>query len=321
MSSQIDTIQKSWMRTNTEFNFSGRGDAASRMKLLRSRWNGSLNYIIREISSDGNSDVSEGTLESWFQRIVDLHSDISRHYHTLCHLEELFDYVDFLLDQVEKNPIEFARDDIFITSRGAVSSVTTYSFGVYKAIISLSIFFHDAIYNPKSSTNEEDSAELFQDFCKYLFPSTDDEGNAVVQNSSVTCWYGFDLVKKFILATKSHSPNDLDITQYEKLYLNIFLDADMSVLGKSLEAYLHYASLIRREYIHVPRNVYCEKRAEVLRSFIGNAGTTVRSKAIFLNETMRKALEETAVQNLKFEIEVLDRGLIPGEDNIIIEQK
>jgi predicted metal-dependent HD superfamily phosphohydrolase len=326
MNSKCDDIQKSWMRTNKEFNFSTRGEIELRRKILRSRWDDSINVIKKEISASiTSSSLSECKIESWFQRIVDLHSDVKRYYHTLCHLEEMFGYLDLLLLNPfeKKNQLEFERDNITtISSRRSVTSSTNDGSSVYKAIISLSVFFHDAVYDPKSVTNEEDSVALFQEFHQDLFSTSDgcrddgddDEGNAV--QKSVTCWYGFDMIKKFILATKSHSADDVDMIQAEKLYLNIFLDADMSVLGKSLEAYLHYASLIRREYAHVPRNVYCQKRADVLRSFIENVGAE-GTKTIFLDDTMRDALEVRAVQNLQFEIEVLNRGLIPGEDNII----
>ena len=48
-----------------------------------------------------------------------------------------------------------------------------------------------------------------------------------------------------------------------------FLDADMAVLGKQPAAYDHYAALIRKEYQHVPHDTYCEKRADILESFLG----------------------------------------------------
>jgi predicted metal-dependent HD superfamily phosphohydrolase len=93
-------------------------------------------------------------------------------------------------------------------------------------------------------------------------------------------------------------------------YLQIFLDADMAVLGKSWEAYQYYASLIRQEYKYVPHDLYCEKRAEILQSFIGSVGGD--SKTVYLNEHMREALEDRAIANLKREIAILQKGDIPG---------
>ena len=108
----------------------------------------------------------------------------------------------------------------------------------------------------------------------------------------------------------------------------------MAVLGKNQQAYDHYASLIRLEYIHVPKDVYCEKRAEILKSFVGSVNSNNvdnkdmdgeedevankrreanhnRSKTIYLTQSMRDALEQRAIANLQREIESLENGIIP----------
>ena len=48
-----------------------------------------------------------------------------------------------------------------------------------------------------------------------------------------------------------------------------FLDAALAVLGKQPAAYDHYAALIREEYQHVHHDTYCENRADILESFLG----------------------------------------------------
>ena len=115
-------------------------------------------------------------------------------------------------------------------------------------------------------------------------------------------------------------------------YLKLFLDADMAVLGKESNAYDHYAALIRKEYIHVPHDLYCEKRAEILQSFVTillktveenkddsdnklhNSDKKVQDKKvryIFASKIMREALERRAVNNLQREIKGLKQGQIP----------
>jgi predicted metal-dependent HD superfamily phosphohydrolase len=192
----------------------------------------------------------------WWDRIVSLHSAPDRRYHTLMHLHEMMGFLDIM--KQSRNPIMI-----------------------------LAVFFHDAIYDAKSSTNEEESAKLFQEFCADVHASNSDIEASVVQ---------------YILLTKSHIvPQDSD-----DFTLALFLDIDMAVLGKEESAYLHYAGLIRHEYHFVERSVYCEKRAEVLTSFL-------RESQIFASAPMREALEEQARRNLLKEIELLKSGIIPGE--------
>jgi predicted metal-dependent HD superfamily phosphohydrolase len=90
------------------------------------------------------------------------------------------------------------------------------------------------------------------------------------------------------------------------------LDADMSVLGKEPKAYDAYASMIRREYIHVPHQVYCEKRSDILQSFLGDLEDETKSKSIYLSNDMRSALETQAISNLRREISSLRSGIIPN---------
>lgn len=185
----------------------------------------------------------------WFDRLWALHSEGHRHYHTPMHLWEM------------------------------LQRETTGSKSVR-----LAIFFHDAIYDPRSSTNEVDSAELFRKF-------------AATSQQDVNV----EEVVALILATQHHvvSPDNSPTLAY-------FLDLDMAVLGKEREAYLHYASLVRKEYEFVPREVYCSKRVEVLEGFL-------EQPRIFGTDDYREALEDRARDNLRHEIDLLKRGIIPGE--------
>ena len=107
-------------------------------------------------------------------------------------------------------------------------------------VLAMATFFHDAVYDPRSSTNEADSAVLFESFVKTLNPPPTS---------------ALSLVSSYIIATAAHNVSSSPDPQ-----LRLFIDADMAVLGKSVAAYDNYAGLIRLEYKHYERDAYCEGR-------------------------------------------------------------
>jgi predicted metal-dependent HD superfamily phosphohydrolase len=209
--------------------------------------------------------ASEADKDAWFERLWSNYSEEGRHYHTTVHLHEMLTY--FELSWQKNFPPESSRSE-----------------DEEQAIL-FSIFFHDAIYDVRSGTNEEDSAVLFQNFA-------DEMG----MDSEVPCLRS--KVVDYILATKKHL-----VSEENPLALSLFLDMDMAVLGKEKKAYLHYAALIRKEYSYVPLEVYCEKRADTLESFL--------RKPIFGTRVMFTSFEEKARENLQDEIDSLRRGVIP----------
>lgn len=83
---------------------------------------------------------------------------------------------------------------------------------------------NSAVYDPKSSSNEEDSEALFRSFS---------EAAELHPSDSTT-------VSKYIIATKRHSvsaSNDQD--------LRAFIDLDMGVVARERSAYLNYASQVK----------------------------------------------------------------------------
>ena len=204
--------------------------------------------------------------DQWFDRLISQHNQVGRHYHTSVHLKEMLDYLNIL-------------------EEGAAISDQQH-----KAILRLAVFFHDAVYDPQSSTNEKDSANLFEQFTREV-------GRKILGASTV------DTVITCILATQRHKVIPGEVTMLQEF----FLDIDMAVLGKKMHAYRSYAALIRKEYHFVPHAIYCEKRAEILESFLNG-------KQIYLTTVMSCALEKNARQNLRDEIESLKQGKIPNDD-------
>ncbi|MCP5206504.1 MAG: hypothetical protein H7A01_04805 [Hahellaceae bacterium] len=151
-----------------------------------------------------------------YQSLMSAYAEGHRKYHDVSHLQAVLS----CLDKVE-----------FLAHR--------------KAEIELALWFHDAIYEPFSASNESDSAEWARDFLKKNHVSEP------VQEK----------VSELIMATShAHTPNSDD----EKL----IVDIDLEILGQPVEIYRKYQSGVRIEYEKVPMTVYAKKRAEVLNGFL-----------------------------------------------------
>ncbi|XP_072027129.1 uncharacterized protein [Amphiura filiformis] len=85
--------------------------------------------------SDSAATMATQWWHTGWQRVKDHYSEEVRHYHTLNHIETMFDLLEEYRDRLK--------------SQDAVS---------------WAIFFHDVIYNPQAKDNEEQSAELFKQF-------------------------------------------------------------------------------------------------------------------------------------------------------------
>ena len=146
--------------------------------------------------------------------------------------------------------------------------------------ILLAVVFHDIIYDPSSSRNEENSALLFEEL---LSASLD---KRLVEK-----------VVKYIIATKSHKTSD----QTDEDLL-LFLDCDMSILGRSRDEYELYARQIRQEYIHVDTILFNSGRSGFLKTVLANEG------CIFITAEFQLMMEKNARENIKWEIDMLENN-------------
>jgi predicted metal-dependent HD superfamily phosphohydrolase len=103
-------------------------------------------------------------------------------------------------------------------------------------------FFHDVVYDPRSSTNEADSAALARRTLDSWAPERLDE------------------VERLILATRTHDATDAAAS--------VLLDADLAVLGAEPSVYEAYRRGVRAEYAHVHHDNWRSGRAAVLQSFL-----------------------------------------------------
>lgn len=107
--------------------------------------------------------------------------------------------------------------------------------GVLTDELLLSIFFHDIIYDPKATDNEEKSAELYRDISGHSFNST---------------------IFQAILDTKTHKATS-------ELSANL-CDLDLQVLYGGFMDFMDFENKIFKEYQWVDLTIYKKERIKIL---------------------------------------------------------
>ncbi len=147
--------------------------------------------------------------------------------------------------------------------------------------VEIAIWYHDAIYDPRSSTNETDSAAL-------LMAELPAEGLQAGDLEAARC---------LVLATAGHAiPGKLATPQKQDCAR--FLDMDLAILGAAPAAFDAYDRAIREEYYFVPDELYCAAQRQILEGFLA------RDRLYFTND-FRGKYEDRARANLARTIDVL----------------
>lgn len=134
------------------------------------------------------------------------------------------------------------------------------------------LFYHDVVYNTLKQDNEERSAVLAAKRLSAL--------NVPPKE--------IELCVEMINATKGHDFSaNADV--------NLFTDADLSILGKDWEVYKIYFENIRKEYAIYPDLIYKPGRKKVLQHFLA-------MKSIFKTEAFYGKYEKAARENLEREL-------------------
>ena len=168
------------------------------------------------------------------------YSGVGRHYHTLSHIDDC-------LEQLEACGLPEETADP----------------------IALAIWFHDAIYNWRSQTNEADSARWAREFLSKSNAPT------ILTNH----------VEDLIMATCHFAPEPLDGDRA------LIADIDLSILGRVPQEYDRYEKAIQNEYRMVPKAIYRRERRKVLCSFL-------ERPRIFLTDRFIEFYEAPARNNL-----------------------
>jgi predicted metal-dependent HD superfamily phosphohydrolase len=139
--------------------------------------------------------------------------------------------------------------------------------------IVFAIVYHDVVYNVLKNNNEAKSADF-----------------AVKRLQSIS--FPVEQIKnckKLILATQKHEPDDEEV--------NLFTDADLSVLGAEPEVYKLYTTQVRKEYGLYPDLIYNPGRKKVLQHFLA-------MPRIFKTDFFFEKYETAARRNLAWELEL-----------------
>ncbi|WP_406453157.1 hypothetical protein OG782_20940 [Streptomyces sp. NBC_00876] len=144
--------------------------------------------------------------------------------------------------------------------------------------VRLAAWFHDAVYRPDRSENEERSAVL----AERALPEAGVPDAVTVE------------VARLVRLTVSHDPAAGDTNG------EVLCDADLAILAASPKEYAEYAARVREEYGFVPDEAFREGRAAVLRQLLD-------LPALFRTPHGAERWEPKARHNLLTELELLAR--------------
>ncbi|MBE8477109.1 HD domain-containing protein [Streptomyces justiciae] len=170
-----------------------------------------------------------------------------RRYHTVEHLAAVLDRIDVLE--------EYADDP---------------------NAVRLAAWFHDAVYLPERSTNEERSARL----AERALPEAGVPSATTAE------------VARLVRLTVTHDPADDDRDG------QVLCDADLAILAAPPSAYAAYTAAVREEYHFVPNEAFREGRSAVLRQLLD-------LPRLFRTPYGAAEWEATARYNLAAELEML----------------
>lgn len=202
--------------------------APERATLDRNRWIGLWSRL-----------GAQGGGSSIFTNLVAAYAEPARAYHTAEHIQDCLAQLDLSRD-IPKRPDE----------------------------VEAAIWFHDAVYVPGGSDNEDRSAR---------FAHTALLACAAPPETS-------SRIAELVLETRHLTvPRDPDA--------QLLCDIDLSILGREPEIFDEFERRIRREYQWVPDPAYRIARSEVLTGFLGR-------HPIYQTEYFRSRYETQARANL-----------------------
>ena len=193
----------------------------------------------------------------WFDEVVGRHRQPHRRYHGVRH-------VVWVLRHVRALATDLAECAGPSFDAGAVT---------------MAAFFHDAVYDPTATDNEQRSAALA------------DRALESLGWERARC----DVVVALIGATAGHIGAAARSNVASAIEYGVLLDADLAVLGSEPAAYTAYATGVRAEYSHLSELEWAAGRAGVLRHLLARP-------TLYETEPARRWWEHAARANLAAEL-------------------
>ncbi|MFE5208991.1 hypothetical protein [Streptomyces sp. NPDC056600] len=206
---------------------------------LRARWARTLTAARGGAAEPDPAPYAENLLARW--------AEPQRHYHTLTHLTAVLDRVD----ELERHAAD-------------------------ADVVRLAAWFHDAVYRPDRSENEERSARIAE-------TALPEAGVDAARTTEVA---------RLVRLTVTHDPAEDDRDG------QVLCDADLAVLASPPEAYAAYTAAVRQEYHFVPPELFREGRAAVLRQLL-------ELPRLYRTPHGAERWEATARYNLRAEMDLL----------------
>lgn len=190
---------------------------------------------------------ASGDPAPWYERLTHAYAEPQRHYHNQQHIGEClaeFDSARPLAKQPEA--------------------------------VELALWFHDAVYDPKASDNEEQSAALAKQCL---------EAAGLLRLAAT--------VAELVMATKLHGANAGPDAA-------LIVDVDLSILGQNEARFAEYEAQVRKEYGWVPKLIFNSRRAKILQRFLDRPH-------LYATEHFARKYEQNARRNLEQSVRKLKR--------------
>ncbi|MFI6940575.1 hypothetical protein ACIBI4_14985 [Streptomyces sp. NPDC050418] len=220
-----------------------------RLDALRTRFSDTLHAVRGTAGTEPGhpapdpAPYAENLLKRW--------AEPQRRYHTVAHLTAVLDHIDVLASHA---------DDPDLVRLGA--------------------WFHDAVYLPDRSENEERSARL----AERALAEAGLSASAVAE------------VARLVRLTVTHDPAPDDRNG------QVLCDADLAILASDPAAYAAYTAAVRDEYGFVPDDAFRTGRARILAQLLA-------LPRLFHTPYAATEWEARARANLEKELAQLTRGL------------
>jgi predicted metal-dependent HD superfamily phosphohydrolase len=218
----------------------------SDLEALAARFADALRAARAPVDSPDPAPYADDLLTRW--------QEPQRRYHTLKHLAAVLDHIDVL----EKHAAD-------------------------PDVVRLAAWFHDAVYLPERSENEERSARLAE-------RALPEAGLSAAKTTEVA---------RLVRLTVTHAPAGDDRDG------QVLCDADLAILASPPSAYAAYTAAVREEYHFVPNEAFREGRSAILRQLLD-------LPRLFHTPHGEREWEATARYNLRSELEMLSLGRPPS---------